>query len=83
MPPFPCLLQFQGYLERELAAAKSRQAEFVEQCSQSDYDEVVASWCDKLARVKAGEQRWGLFRAFRPAHGRDFHHPEREMDTLQ
>ena len=55
----------------------------MEQCSQSDYDEVVASWRAKLARVKAGEQRWGLFRAFRPAHGRDFHTPEQELEQLQ
>jgi hypothetical protein len=77
------LPQFQGFLERELEAAEARQAEFVEQCSQQDYDEVVASWRDKLARVKAGEQRWGLFRAFRPSHGRDFHTPEHELQTLQ
>lgn len=35
--------------------------------------QVLASWRAKLERVEGGEQKWGLFRAFKPAEGRDFH----------
>lgn len=35
--------------------------------------QVVDSWRAKLDRVEAGEQQWGLFRAYKPAAGRDFH----------
>jgi len=40
--------------------------------------QVVANWRGKLERVAAGEQKWGLFRAFKPKEGRDFHAPEVE-----
>lgn len=40
--------------------------------------QVVANWRSKLERVAAGEQKWGLFRAFKPKEGRDFHPPEVE-----
>ena len=31
--------------------------------------QVVADWRAKLERAEAGEQQWGLFRAFKPAAG--------------
>ena len=44
--------------------------------------QVLANWRGKLERVDAGEQRWGLFRAFKPAAGRDFHAPEPAGDGV-
>lgn len=44
--------------------------------------QVLANWRGKLERVEAGEQRWGLFRAFKPAAGRDFHAPEPAGDGV-
>lgn len=38
--------------------------------------QVLTQWRAKLERVEAGEQQWGLFRAFKPADGRDFHGAE-------
>lgn len=35
--------------------------------SEDDYSVVAGGWGDKLERVAAGEQRWGLFRAVKPA----------------
>ena len=45
-------------------------------CSEGDYDSTVASWRAKLQRVRAGEQKWGLFRARKPSSGRDYHPAE-------
>lgn len=70
--------QFKGSLERELAAAEADRDAFIADFGQEDYDEVVANWRGKLERVEAGEQKWGLFRAFKPKEGRDFHAPEVE-----
>lgn len=68
--------QFKTGLQRELAAAEEDREAFVSQMSEEDYEEVVSSWRSKLDRVAAGEQKWGLFRAFRPQDGRDFHGEE-------
>ncbi|KAK9831800.1 hypothetical protein WJX74_009654 [Apatococcus lobatus] len=54
-------------LERELAAAEQDRAGFVSDLSQSDYDTIVGGWQEKLDRVRAGEQRWGLFMANKPS----------------
>ncbi|PSC74355.1 phosphoethanolamine N-methyltransferase 1-like [Micractinium conductrix] len=70
--------QFKSVLERELAAAEADREGFVQQMSQEDYEEVVSSWRGKLDRAVAGEQKWGLFRAFKPQDGRDFHGAETE-----
>lgn len=44
--------------------------------------QVVSNWRGKLARVEAGEQKWGLFRAFKPREGRDFHGAETESLSM-
>ncbi len=62
-----CLAQFEECLRRELAAAQADEAGFVADFSQRDYEDVVEGWQAKLQRVKAGEQRWGMFMATKPA----------------
>jgi hypothetical protein len=74
--------QFRGHLERELAAAEADKQGWVEQFSEKDYEEVAGSWRFKLARVAAGEMQWGVFRAFKPRDGRDFHAPEPAADGV-
>ncbi len=59
--------QFQACLERELRAAEADQAAFERDFSPEDFQEAVAGWKDKLSRAAAGEQRWGLFTATKPA----------------
>jgi phosphoethanolamine N-methyltransferase len=59
--------QFKAALDAELARAREGKAAFVAEFSEADYDAVVGGWEDKLRRVAAGEQRWGLFTARRPA----------------
>jgi hypothetical protein len=44
--------------------------------------QVAGSWRFKLARVAAGEMQWGVFRAFKPRDGRDFHAPEPAADGV-
>ena len=51
----------------ELAAAESDQAGFVKDLSQDDYDAIISGWREKLQRVQAGEQRWGLYMARKPS----------------
>ena len=63
-----------------MAALEAGREEWVQQLGPAAYDEVLGSWRGKLARVQAGEQQWGLFRAFRPADGRDFHGAEQPQD---
>lgn len=58
--------QFEACLRAELAALEGDRAGFVAEFSERDYAEVVENWRGKLARVEAGEQRWGLFRASKP-----------------
>ncbi|KAL4421015.1 hypothetical protein ABPG77_008852 [Micractinium sp. CCAP 211/92] len=74
--------QFKATLQRELAAAEAGKDAFVQQMSEADYEEVVNNWRGKLARVEAGEQKWGLFRAFKPREGRDFHGAETESLSM-
>eukprot|EP00898_Chlorokybus_atmophyticus_P009086 jgi/Chlat1/9179/Chrsp97S08451 len=59
--------QFQLLLETELARVKAGRSAFVQDFSETDYNEVVDSWEAKLDRCKRGEQRWGLFMASKPA----------------
>ena len=60
-------MQFGESLERELAAAEQDRTGFVADMSQADYDTIVGGWREKLERVRAGEQRWGLFAANKPS----------------
>jgi hypothetical protein len=55
--------QFEECLKRELDAARAARDAFVADFGEPDYDAVVGGWGDKLRRVAAGEQRWGLFTA--------------------
>ncbi len=59
-------MQFGESLQRELSAAEQDQKGFVSDLSQGDYDAIVGGWREKLHRVQAGEQRWGLFSACKP-----------------
>lgn len=59
--------QFEGCLRRELAGMEADRAGFVAEFSERDFAEVADGWRAKLARVEAGEQRWALFRATKPA----------------
>ncbi len=36
---------------------------------QAGFDAAAAGWQDKLARARAGEQRWGVFTARKPVAG--------------
>ena len=65
--------EFRLSLERELAALEVDRQAFVADFGEAEYEGMVDSWRAKLARVGAGELRWGLFRARRPSPGRDFH----------
>jgi len=58
---------FEASLRTELGRAEEGKAAFVAEFSQADYDEVTGGWRAKLDRVAAGEQRWGLFVAKKPA----------------
>lgn len=57
---------FEASLRAELARAEGDKAAFVAEFSEADYEEVVGGWGAKLARVAAGEQKWGLFYAIKP-----------------
>jgi len=58
--------ELEAALERELAAAEAGRAAFVAALGEAEFAAATASWREKLARVRAGEQRWGLFTARAP-----------------
>jgi phosphoethanolamine N-methyltransferase len=58
--------ELEAALKRELAAAEAGRAEFVAALGEAEYAAATASWREKLERVRAGEQRWGLFTARAP-----------------
>jgi phosphoethanolamine N-methyltransferase len=53
--------RYAAALTDELARLRADKAAFVAEFSEADYDAVAGGWEDKLARVGAGEQRWGVF----------------------
>lgn len=59
--------QLERCLAQELAKVESDGRPFVEALGEAALEEVKASWRGKQARVKAGEHRWGLFCAAKPA----------------
>lgn len=59
--------QFIACLSAELARVEADAASFVSRFGQSGYDAVKSGWGDKLRRARAGEQRWALFVATKPA----------------
>ncbi|KIZ00504.1 hypothetical protein MNEG_7455 [Monoraphidium neglectum] len=58
--------QFIDCLDSELSRVEADKAAFVERFGEPGYSAVVDGWNDKLARARAGEQRWGLFVATKP-----------------
>ena len=59
-------LQFVGHLERELAGLRAQRATFEAAFGASAYSAAEANWESKLARARAGEQRWALITARKP-----------------
>ncbi|KAM9496104.1 phosphoethanolamine methyltransferase [Clarias gariepinus] len=57
--------QFIEVIKAELKRAEKTKAEFIQEFSQEDYDDIVNGWKEKLQRCEAGDQRWGLFIADR------------------
>jgi len=52
---------FVSILSNELKKFAGEKEDFLKSFPQSDYDDIVNGWEDKLVRVGGGEQRWGLF----------------------
>jgi hypothetical protein len=48
-------------------APRAGKAAFVADFGEEGYEEISGGWRAKLKRVAAGEQRWGLFVARKPA----------------
>ena len=57
---------FQNSCNAELANAESNRAAFESDFSAADYEQIIGGWRSKMARVAAGEQKWGLFVAIKP-----------------
>lgn len=55
--------RFVELLAGELGELQARRGEFVEQFSEEAFAEMESSWQSKLARARAGEHCWGVFRA--------------------
>ena len=47
----------------ELANYQSIRDQVLEDFSEQDFNHVVNGWEEKIARAKAGDQAWGMFRA--------------------
>lgn len=60
-------LQFEASLQKELSAAAEEKDAIIADFSEMDYNEVSSGWATKLQRVADGEQKWGMFRARKPA----------------
>jgi phosphoethanolamine N-methyltransferase len=60
------LPQFIDCLSAELARVEENRESFTSRFGADGYAAVVDGWRDKLARARAGEQRWGLFVARKP-----------------
>lgn len=58
--------QFIDCLSAELARVEENRESFTSRFGADGYAAVVDGWRDKLARARAGEQRWGLFVARKP-----------------
>jgi hypothetical protein len=72
-PPTPHSPPHQKFIEcltAELARVEAGRAAFEARFGAAGYEAVVGGWRDKLARARAGEQRWGLFTARKPGGAR-------------
>lgn len=58
--------QLEGCLRAELARVRDGGAALAAQVGEEGLEAAKASWEAKLARVEAGEHRWGLFHATKP-----------------
>jgi len=58
--------EFVGHLERELAGLRAQRATFEASFGAAAFSAAEANWEGKLARAKAGEQRWALITARKP-----------------
>ena len=51
---------FEKYLLIELEKFRQIKDEFIREFSESDYNEIVDGWNEKIKRVAHGEQKWGV-----------------------
>lgn len=59
--------QFIECLSSELARLEAGKGAFVARFGAAGYESVAAGWREKLSRARAGEQRWGVYSARKPA----------------
>lgn len=57
--------QFLKVLQKELDTIEKERNEFIQDFSEEDYNDIVGGWKSKLIRSSSGEQRWGLFIAYK------------------
>ncbi|CAK9219100.1 unnamed protein product [Sphagnum jensenii] len=57
--------QFIEVLNKELTATAEAREKFIEDFSEDDYNYIVRGWESKLKRCGNGEQKWGLFLAYK------------------
>lgn len=63
-----CSAEFGKTLQMELERFEaSRDALLQDGLSPEDYEVLASGWREKKQRVDNGEQRWGVFRAFKPS----------------
>lgn len=51
---------FEKYLLIELEKFRQIKDEFIREFSESDYNEIVDGWNEKIKRVAKGDQKWGV-----------------------
>ncbi|OAE25294.1 hypothetical protein AXG93_4620s1080 [Marchantia polymorpha subsp. ruderalis] len=58
--------QFVEILNKELEVTREAKEKFISDFSENDYNYIVEGWEAKLTRCAQGEQKWGLFLAYKP-----------------
>ncbi|KAG6549033.1 hypothetical protein Mapa_009476 [Marchantia paleacea] len=58
--------QFVDILNKELEVTREAKDKFISDFSENDYNYIVEGWEAKLKRCAQGEQKWGLFLAYKP-----------------
>lgn len=66
-PALALAVQFVGHLARELEQLSAQSASFEAKFGAGAYKTAIANWESKLARARAGEQRWVLITARKKA----------------
>lgn len=64
-------MQFVAFLHAESSQLEAGKADFISKFGHEEYADYQRSWKSKLRRAQAGEQRWGLCMARKPAVGKD------------